>query len=343
MTAAVNKPSSLEIASSSPALEVVIDEASVTLEACIDEALSTLDSVLKQFLSEEDVADSSRALYARCLKRYFSWLTSKGLSLDKITAKEILSYKDELLSKPLDPNKPKLSSLTAASYLVAVRKFYSWAESHKLYPDVAKGIKLPKREQKFRKQPLSLEKTKELLTYCQGQSLRDAAIVNLLVRTGLRTIELVRADVADIKIRGSQRVLEIQGKGRSDKDNFIVLTDKAYGPLKAYLDSRPSAKPSDPLFISESNNSKGQRLTTRMISSIAKDSLRAIMLDDRAFTAHSLRHTTGVNILRAGGSLEDVQLTLRHTNPATTRIYTHTLDEQRRLERSGESLIDSLY
>ncbi len=92
-----------------------------------------------------------------------------------------------------------------------------------------------------------------------------------------------------------------------------------------------------------SNNSKGERLTTRSISYIAKEGLKAIGLDERSFTAHSLRHTTAVNILRAGGSLETAQFTLRHTNPATTQIYTATLNEERRLQNSGEALIDNLY
>ena len=86
-----------------------------------------------------------------------------------------------------------------------------------------------------------------------------------------------------------------------------------------------------------------ERLTTRTISYIAKEGLKAIGLNEKAFTAHSLRHTTAVNILRAGGSLETAQFTLRHSNPATTQIYTATLNEERRLQNSGEALIDSLY
>jgi len=97
------------------------------------------------------------------------------------------------------------------------------------------------------------------------------------------------------------------------------------------------------LFTSTSNNSQGGRLTTRTVSYIAKEGLKAIGLDERAFTAHSLRHTTAVNILRAGGSLEAAQFTLRHSNPATTQLYTATLNEERRLQNSGEVLIDSLY
>ena len=138
-------------------------------------------------------------------------------------------------------------------------------------------------------------------------------------------------------------MLLVRGKGRDEKDNFVVLTDKTYKPIAEYLLSRGNSKLTDPLFTSISNNSKGERLSTRTVSLIAKEGLKAIGLNERSFTAHSLRHTTAVNILRAGGSLETVQFTLRHSNPATTQIYTATLNEERRLLNSGEALLDNIY
>ena len=138
-------------------------------------------------------------------------------------------------------------------------------------------------------------------------------------------------------------MLLVHGKGRDEKDNFVILTEKAYKPIADYLATRGDIKAQEPLFTSTSNNSKGERLSTRSISYIAKEGLKAIGLNERSFTAHSLRHTTAVNILRGGGSLEQAQFTLRHSNPATTQIYTATLDEERRLQNSGEALIDSLY
>ena len=138
-------------------------------------------------------------------------------------------------------------------------------------------------------------------------------------------------------------MLLVHGKGRDEKDSFVVLTDKAFKPIEDYLLTMGGAKGSEPLFTSTSNNSKGERLSTRTISYIAKEGLKAIGLDERSFTAHSLRHTTAVNILRAGGSLETAQYTLRHSNPSTTQIYTATLLEERRLKNSGEALLDTLY
>jgi integrase/recombinase XerC/integrase/recombinase XerD len=235
-----------------------------------------------------------------------------------------------------------MSSLTVGSYITSVRRFYEWTEANKYYPNVAKGIKTPKRKQQFKKQPLLPAQATALLTYFKDRALRDYAIVNLLLRTGLRTIELIRANIEDITFKGSQRVLLVQGKGRDEKDNFVVLTDKAYQPIAEYLALR-KYKATEPIFISTSNNNNGDRLTTRSISFIVKEGLKAIGLDERSFTAHSLRHTTAVNILRAGGSLETAQFTLRHSNPATTQIYTATLNEERRLQNSGEALIDNLY
>lgn len=293
-------------------------------------------SLVDSFISAQDIKENSKGLYRRTLNQYLNWVESKNYSLSQITRVEILEYKEALLSSGM-------SSLTVGSYITSVRRFYEWAEANKFYPNVAKGIKTPKRKQQFRKQPLLPHQATDLISHYKDRSPRDYAIVNLLLRTGLRTVEVIRANVEDIVFKGSQRVLLVHGKGRDEKDNFVLLTDKAYQPIADYLATRGKVSPSEPLFISTSNNSKGDRLTTRTISSIAKEGLKAIGLDNRSFTAHSLRHTTAVNILRAGGSIETAQFTLRHTNPATTQIYTATLNEERRLQNSGEALLDSLY
>jgi integrase/recombinase XerD len=303
------------------------------------DALATrppVEDLLESFIMAQDVKQSSKNLYKRTLKQFFTWIGGKGYKFSELSRPQILEYKEDLLATGK-------SSLTVGSYITAVRKFYEWAEANKLYPNIAKGIKSPKRKQQFKKQPLRPEQATALLNYYHGRALRDYAIVNLLLRTGLRTIEITRAKVSDIAFKGSQRVLIVQGKGRDEKDNFVILTEKAYRPIADYLETRGQVRAEDPLFISTSNNSNGETLTTRTISYIAKEGLKAIGLNEKAYTAHSLRHTTAVNILRAGGSLEAVQFTLRHSNPATTQIYTASLNEERRLENSGEALLDGLF
>lgn len=294
------------------------------------------ENVLAYFVSGQDVKESSRQLYTRTLKLFFEWVEKKGKRMADLTRTDILEYKDELFAKGL-------TSLSVASYLTSLRKFYEWAESEKLYPNIAKGVKTPRRVQAFKKQHLTDEKSSELLSHFQSLSLRDFAIVNLILRTGLRTIEVVRADIGDITFKGDRRVLRVWGKGHDTKDDFVVLTDKAYIPLKNYLATRKGARSGEPLFTSDSHRNTGERLTTRTISRLCKEGLKAIGLDGREFTAHSLRHTTAVTILKRGGAIEKAQEVLRHSSPTTTQIYTESIKEELRLKEAPEYLIDDAF
>jgi len=164
-----------------------------------------------------------------------------------------------------------------------------------------------------------------------------------MLRTGLRTIEIVRADVGDITFKGERRVLLVWGKGHTEKDDFVVLTEKAYEPIRAYLATRKGVKAGEPLFTSTSRQNRGERLTTRTISFLCKEGLKAIGLDGKEYTAHSLRHTTAVSMLKHGSGITDVQEVLRHTSPATSQIYTESVKEELRLERAPESVLDEAF
>lgn len=316
--------------------------------------------IVSTFIAGQDVKLSSRALYSRTLSQFFLWVERSGKAVASMTRTDILEYKDELL----DSGK---SNLTVSSYLVIVRKFYEWAESCKLYPNIAKGVKTPPRKQAFKKQHLSDHKSAELIAAARSQqtthkvrvsksnpdggeiveeratNARDYAIINLMLRTGLRTIEVVRANVGDICFRNEKRVLMVWGKGKDTKEDFVVLTDKAWQPIKAYLETRGATAVGEPLFVSASDRCKGKRLTTRTISGICKANLTTIGLDGREFTAHSLRHTTAVGILKHGGSITDVQDVLRHSSPVTSQIYTESIKEEMRLSKAPEAMLDDAF
>lgn len=288
------------------------------------------------FISSQDVKESSRKLYTRTLSQFFVWMEKAKKNLSTLTRQDILAYKDYLQDEAL-------SSLTIGSYITAVRKFYEWAEAEQYYPNIAKGIKTPRRVQAFKKQHLTDNKSSELLEHFKSLSLRDYAIVNLILRTGLRTIEVVRADVGDITFKGERRILKIWGKGHTEKDDFVVLSDKAYQPIKDYLATRKGVKANEPLFTSNSRQNKGERLTTRTISGLCKSGLQAIGMDGKEFTAHSLRHTTAVAILKHGGQLTDVQSVLRHSSPVTSQIYTESVKEELRLQHAPELALDEAF
>ena len=298
-----------------------------------------ISNVIGVFAQQQDVKPTSRTLYQRAVTQFFDWVTASGRAIPTLTIADVIAYKDYLL-------RVGKSTLTVGGYINAIRRFFAWAEANKIYPNIAKGVRAPKREQAFKKRPLSVGKVAELLRYEQEQSPRDYAIINLMARTGLRCIEVARANIGDITYLGANntRVLMVQGKGRDEKDNYVVLPDAAYIPIRAYLTTRKGEPDNAPLFVSVSNHTaNGGRLTTRTISAIAKKGLQSVGLDNKAFTAHSLRHAAATNILRGGGTLVQAQTCLRHANPATTQIYANMAINERRLTNGGEMILDKLY
>ncbi len=306
----------------------------------ITDKAQRIDELKDSFISSQDVKDSSKRLYRRTLEQYFNWVRNNRLRLESLTRADIIRYKEDLLSSGM-------SSLSVGSYLTVVRRFYQWAEANRFYPNIAKDVSSPKKQQQFRKQALSVIETQALLEFFQdnkqAEALRDFAIVNLLLRTGLRTVEVIRANVEDIIFREGRRILLVQGKGRDEKDNFVMLSEIAYSPIEAYLKTRGALKSKEALFTSASNNSKGERLTTRTISKLVKEGLKAIGINDRSYTAHSTRHTTACILFQSGASLPEVQAVLRHSNPATTQIYLKSIEERARLNRNTEALLDRAF
>lgn len=301
------------------------------------------------FLRDQtNIKDSTRTTYRRALLRFFAYLRATG-RLTAPTRQDVVAYKKQLLH---NVERSRLSSLTACSYINAVRVFFAWAEVTELYPNITKGVKIPKHTAAHRKQHLTVEKVREMLQHYtaeadyKGNCLRDYAIVNLMIFTGLRTAELTGANVNDISFRGGERVLYIKGKGHTDKDDYVPLPARVYEPIRNYLSTRVY-RSGDPLFVSDSNHhakeddGRTDRLTTRTIRNIVKDGLKAINLDGKEYTAHSLRHTTAVLLLEAGGVVDDVFVQLRHMNIATSLVYVQSYNRDKQLKRISE-LLDSI-
>ncbi len=301
-----------------------------------------ITELIDAFINEQDVKPATRQAYKQNITLYMRWIDNKGYDLAEIRRTQIIEYKEYLIREGR-------ATLTISAYLTAIRRFYEWAESHRLYPNVAKGIRSPKEKKAFRKQPLNVNQTTDMLIMCMerraqlhGEAKRFVAINYMMLTMGLRTCEVSRANVEDIVWKYGRRAIMIQGKGHNDKDTAMELTPEVYEAIFAYLEARGNPK-KGPLFVSSSNNHKGQRLSTRTISAIVKQGLKDIGINDPTITAHSLRHTAATNLIEAGGTFADAQAMLRHTDIATTMVYTHFINERKRFERTGESVLQAFY
>lgn len=279
------------------------------------------EDLFARFVGFIDAKPKTVETYTRAIRQLFAFFAARGIT--QPTREDILSYRDELKASGHKPT-------TVQNYITAARLFFQWLEQERIYPNIAAHIKGAKLDKEHKKDYLTSRQVKTILGKVDRsslQGLRDYAVLALMITGGLRTIEVSRADVGDLRAAGDNTVLYIQGKGRDEKTEYVKIDAKVEEALRDYLKARGSAAQTEPLFASLSNNSKGQRMSTRSISGIVKSHLQAAGFDSEKLTAHSLRHTAVTLSLLAGKNLAEVQQFARHANIATTQIYNHALDK----------------
>jgi integrase/recombinase XerD len=293
-------------------------------------------SLFTRFIEYTDVKETTLKGYAVCLRAFARWLQRNNII--RPTREDIKAYKEEL-------ERSDFTAGTKQQYLRAVKHFFKWTSSESLYPNIADNIKGAKvKHDNTKKDAL---KESDIINICNSidrnttTGKRDYAMILLSVTGGLRIIELHRANIEDIKTIAGEKVLFIQGKGRDEKDEYIKLVPEVQEALEAYLNTRPGAKKKEALFVSTSNNSKGQRITEPSISRLIKNIFRAAGYDSDRITAHSLRHTAVTMLLKSGSSIQQAQHFARHADPATTGIYAHNIEREK--DHSEQAIFNYIF
>ncbi len=277
------------------------------------------EALYLRFLDYLDASPKTIETYSKAIRQFLKYLEERGITRPQ--REDVLAYREAL---GVD-HKPA----TVQSYIIAVRLFFQWLGLEGLYPDVAQHIKGAKLSKDHKKDYLTSSQVKAVLKTINRktpQGRRDYAIFSLMVTGGLRDIEVHRANIEDLRTLGDSTVLYIQGKGRTERAEYIKVPAPVEKAIRASLSDRTDTDGKSPLFISLSNNSYGERISTRSISGVVKASLRRAGYDSDRLTAHSLRHTAVTLSLLAGNSLQEVQQFARHSNISTTQIYAHNLD-----------------
>ena len=278
-----------------------------------------LQAFYARFIAYLDAKESTVETYSKAMRPFFSYMADNGIT--RPTRETILAYRDSL--------KARLKPSTVQTYIITLRLFFAWAAQEGLYPNIAEHIKGAKLDRQHKKDALTSSQAKAILTGINRDTLqgkRDFAIMALMTSCGLRCIEVARAKIEDLRIAGDSAALYIQGKGRDEKTEYVKLAEPVEAAIRDYLKARGKAEGKEALFTSTSNNNAGQALSTRSISGIVKEAMRAAGLDSERLTAHSLRHTAATLNLLPGGSLQETQQQLRQTNIGPPRINANNLE-----------------
>ena len=294
----------------------------------------SLAAAYEDYVDFLDAAPRTVQTYTGNIKQFIKWTQQNGIT--RPTRQDVIAYRDEL--------RERCKPSTVQSYITALRLFFSWTAQAGLYPNIAEHIKGAKLDSSHKKDYLNAAQVKDVLDSIDTQTAkgkRDYSIIALMVTGGLRDVEVARANIEDLKQLGGSTVLYLQGKGRDERTDYIKVVPAVEKPLRKYLRTRQKAKGKQPLFTSLSNNSKGERLSTKSISGIVKDRLIAAGYNSDRLTAHSLRHSAVTLSLIGGLPLEEVQQFARHKNISTTQIYAHNLE--RAQNRSEDTIAGSIF
>ena len=278
-----------------------------------------IEDLYTRFISYLDASPKTVQTYSRAIRQFMKWAADRDIS--QPTREDVLAFREDL--------KEGHKASTVQNYIIAVRLFFQWTAQERLYPDIAQHIKGAKLSKDHKKDYLTSAQVKSVLGSIERdtpQGRRDYAIFALMVTGGLRDIEVHRANIEDLRTLGDSTVLYLQGKGREERTEYVKVPAEVEKAIRATLADRADLNGRQPLFISLSNNSKGERISTRSISGIIKTTLKKAGYDSERLTAHSLRHTAVTLSLIGGNSLQEVQQFARHANIATTQIYAHNLD-----------------
>lgn len=206
-----------------------------------------------------------------------------------------------------------LSNSSLETTRAQLSAFFQWLADDEVIPKnpiaKIKPIKVPKEI----RTAFSDVEMDALRSACK--TVRERALVEFLVSTGLRVSELTGMKIEDVNF-DTLSVHVVNGKG--DKERMTYATQVAAKHLISYLRGRK--KESEMLFC----NRDGGRISTTLIQRVLKQLGKRAGVD--GVHPHRFRRTFATNLSKRGMEIQEIQKLLGHSNVNTTMIYVNTDD-----------------
>lgn len=205
-----------------------------------------------------------------------------------------------------------LAPVSVAGYVRTLRVLGNWLAAEGLAEAAAlRGLRRPRVPHKVI-EPVADDVLRRLLSIC---SVRDRAIVLLMIDTGLRVSEVASIRLGDLRADGT---LKVQGKG--SRERMVPVGSTARQAIVRYLGQRGPGRPDDALFLGR----RGE-ISARGLQQMVRRLKGQVGVTGR-LSPHSLRHTFARSYLVNGGDVFSLQRILGHTTLDMVKRYVALAD-----------------
>ena len=308
-----------------------------------DNADSLADALVAGQLSER-----TRKAYASDLAELIGVLEAWRLGLRDVTKDHLHAYRAWLAGEDVPglETKEQACAIATVSRKIAVcRQFFAEALDRGLVEvNPAARLRGFSVSQESKTLGLTKAQAKELIDSIPADSLlnlRDKAMLSLMVRTGLRRMDVIGATLGAMSQRDGHTVLFVVSK--RNKERIVKIPVDVARALTAWREAAKAFREESPttaLFCSLVREGRGERFiykgresankgcgqsppSEKAIWKIVERRVKAAGITAR-ITPHSTRHTFITLALDGGAPLHKVQVAAGHADPRTTERYWRT-------------------
>lgn len=268
--------------------------------------------------------------------------------IEKITTSDIEEYLEYLKYRPDEDREIINKESGLKRKLSSLKSFYNYLfRTERIKTNPAALCRLPRIREKdiirleYNEVARLLDEvdsgenlSKRQKAYHKRTRVRDAAILTLLLGTGMRVSECVGINIKDIDFENtSVRILRKGGK-----EAVVYFGDEVLTALSAYLEERrhiiAEAGSEEAFFLSLQN----KRMSVRSVENMVKK-YASIVTPLKHITPHKLRSTYGTHLYQETGDIYLVADVLGHSDVNTTKKHYAAMKEDRlRKARSAVKL-----
>ena len=272
------------------------------------------ESLAKKILNELDVSEQTRIDYNYRIPLFIKFITDHG-----INEALYLDYKREMAKHN------EYAIATKNKYLAVARVFLKELNRRGILPlDLTANIKTFPAIKKHKKDGLTFNEVVKIAKRLKRmtpskKTYRLRALYCLLALQGLRSIEVIRLDVADIDL--AAQTAKIQGKGQLDKQTIHLHPDTVK-TLRQYIKEN---KVKDGALFPGLGNRTSNRITTMTIKRDVREMLAGVGITELGKGAHAFRHFYITTLLEKFNP-RDVRKFSRHKSLEMLIVYDDELD-----------------